>query len=77
MQFGQLVQLHPCEALHRAHRKAPCLGQLDRLPGLWVPENHIASTALFRGEPHTGSRFISRRLMVVVTTAAPLLIVFL
>ncbi len=30
-QFGQLVQLHPCEALHRAHRKAPGFGQLDRL----------------------------------------------
>ena len=31
---------------------------------LWVPVYHIANTALSAASSHTGSRFISRRLMV-------------
>ncbi len=51
-QFGQLVQLHPGEALHRAHRKSPGLGQLDRLlvVGAGVPHRQHS---VIRGElPH-------------------------
>ena len=48
-QLSQLVQLHPGESLHRAHRKAPALGQLDSLlvVGAGVPHRQYG---VIRGE---------------------------